>query len=66
MDKEVHVKNQDIQVSRLVGLIKQSIKHEDTKNDEKCCRGKTSRQKETINNQVRRSAGARIGRHVQL
>lgn len=26
MDKEVHVKNQDIQVSRLVGLIKQSIK----------------------------------------
>lgn len=40
-------------------------KKEDTENDEKCCRGKTSRQKETINNQVRRSAGARIGRHVQ-
>lgn len=39
-------------------------KKEDNENDEKCCRG-TSRQKETINNQVRRSAGARIGRHVQ-
>lgn len=31
MDKEVHVKNQDIQVSHLVGMIKQNEKKKKTK-----------------------------------